>query len=442
MNTNRAQFSIIILPYIYLVSSIENIIFYLIPVLIYFIERKKNLINLKYFKESLTFLFILIFYVQLIYDDTKFLIHDLRLREFISLFIVLELILFYFIIKKKQFRILNFFFLMFFVTQVSFSLIPKEKFDRSDFLKNLDYEFNEKIIIYEKSKKPVVLLVLDEYSSSSEIYRITKDSIDFKLEDYLSSEGFTIKQNFKTKSLRTSISLPSIFNFNIHNNLANDSIENIDKGLQIIPDFGKLLRKNLLIDSLNLKGVKSYSYGIFPFEKGINSADFNYYWDNKNPNQNILSKFISKTVIWTIIKNFDREASVFDSFRKSTIDKLTSVKFEENSFYYFHLYFPHDPFTYLDEYPSKKINYLLLSEQEYLDEHIRYKRWFNKKFISILEEKIDSNTRIIIAGDHGFRFNDTISAELTSGFFKNYSKESLNQIKVVQDIGYLINKSF
>ena len=93
MNTNRAQFSIIILPYIYLVSSIENIIFYLIPVLIYFIERKKNLINLKYFKESLTFLFILIFYVQLIYDDTKFLIHDLRLREFISLFIVLELIL-------------------------------------------------------------------------------------------------------------------------------------------------------------------------------------------------------------------------------------------------------------------------------------------------------------------------------------------------------------
>ena len=81
------------------------------------------------------------------------------------MFIVLELILFYFIIKKKQFRILNFFFLMFFVTQVSFDLIPKEKFNGSDFLKNLDYEFNDSIDrilsgidLFKENKAPLLIL--------------------------------------------------------------------------------------------------------------------------------------------------------------------------------------------------------------------------------------------------------------------------------------------
>ncbi len=443
MNLTKPQFFLIFLPFIFINDIYEHPWMLIIPIIIYLVDIKSiKFFSLKYFKEAVSFILILVLFLQIFYDDTHLFIHELRFREFTLIFILIELFVFVSLIKLKDFTFLNIFFLIFSITQLITGLIPEKKFVRDSFLEKLEYSFDTTKEINEKSNAPVVLIVLDEYSASEEIFKMTKDSVDFKLEEYLDKKNYTIKSNFKTKSLRTSISLPSIFNFNFHNNIINDSIENVDKGLQIIPDFGKLVRDNLLVDSLNIKNINSYSYGMFPFKNGINSEDFYYYWENKHPNKNLLSIFFRKTVIWSIIKNINRESTTFDLFRKSALDKFEEIIFEKKSFYYFHLYFPHDPFTYYDEYPSKDLNYLLLSEDQYLDEHIKYKRWFQEKLISILDKKLDENTRIIIVGDHGFRYNSKVDPAMTIGAFKNYSKNSLKQINSVQDVGYLINSSF
>ena len=68
--------------------------------------------------------------------------------------------------------------------------------------------------------------------------------------------------------------MPSLFNFNLHSSIDKDSIENIDKGLQTIDGFQDIFHENLLVDSLLKRSVKSYSFGIGEFTKGINNDDF------------------------------------------------------------------------------------------------------------------------------------------------------------------------
>ena len=66
-----------------------------------------------------------------------------------------------------------------------------------------------------------------------------------------------------------------------------------------------------------------------------------------------------------------------------------------------------------------------------------------EKFINILENKKFEDVRVIITGDHGFRYADTIiDGSITSGYFKGFSNEILNDINYDQDVGYLINESF
>lgn len=385
-----------------------------------------------------------ILYTQFLFNDSKFTLHDLRLRYFTFIYFILLFILVIIIKKLKiSFKFHNTFVMFFSFTLLLNNYMSSQKiFNRSNFLSDLNYSYLKKNINDENKISPVILIVLDEFSSTDEIFKYTKDSIDIDIDNFFLDKNYTVKPSFRSKTLRTALSLPSIFNFNFHNGVNNDSIENIDKGLQKIPGFEKLLRDNLLVDSLNIKGIKSYSYGIAPFKKGINSDSFYYYWDNRNPNQNNISKIIDKTIIGTYLNNRKRKFKHFDEFRKETLSALKFEKFESNSFYYFHLYFPHDPFSYFDEYPAKNLNYYTIDEKQYLDEHIAYKRWFVKKFKSILEMKKFNDARVIITGDHGFRFNNSIEPSLTSGYFKGYSKNSTDQINSVQDIGYLIFESF
>ena len=101
-----------------------------------------------------------------------------------------------------------------------------------------------------------------------------------------------------------------------------------------------------------------------------------------------LENIISKTIIETIIHGLDRDTEKVDLFRKNSLEQLENLVPVQKSFYYFHLFFPHDPYSYFEEYPNVGLNYLTISEEEYLSEHIKYKRWFVNKFIDLMEDDL------------------------------------------------------
>jgi len=441
--------SSILLPFIIDVIKFDFKFLWLLiaPVIVFLIEVL--LVKKIFFRIKVLLIYILFIalYTQILYDDTKFIIHDLRLRHFTLLMLLISGVIYlYPYLNKISFKFHNIIFLNLSIVMFVNNIFEANKtFSRDDFLNKLDYKFqDEKLGSSNKSDKPIILIVLDELSSSQEIFNITKDSIDLKLNNYLTKNEFISKNNFKSLSLRTSISIPSLFNFNFHNNIKKDSIENIDKGLQVLEGYSDLIRNNLLVDSLNKKNIKSYSFGITSFSKGINNDSFYYYWDNKNPNQKTYERIINKTIIGTFLRNIKRETSQYDKFRKDGLNFLSNTNFNEKSFYYFHLYFPHDPFSYYEEYPAKNLNYYTISENKYLEEHINYKRWFTLKFIEIIDKIItkNKNVRIIITGDHGFRFNKKINPEYTDSYYRGFDSANIENYNFIQDLGYLIFKSF
>lgn len=387
-------------------------------------------------------------YSNYLYYETYLFYHDLRLRHFTLIYFIVVLAFLIIYKKTNSLKFHNVFILIFSVTLfTSLYLKHVEVFDRNNFLSKINYSYEspiKKTVEDKKNDSPLILIILDELSSSDLIYNYTKDSVDYKLDVFLKSKKYLVKSSFKSQTLRTSISLPSILNFNLTENgsVISDSIESLDKGRMVIKDFDKVFRQNILVDSLNEKSISSFSYGLVPFKKGINHSK-NYYWNNKNPDHGIFSKLFFSTILGTLSKAVFRPTRNVDIFRRSSLEYIEDTSFSKNSFYYFHLFFPHDPFSYFDEYKIENINYLNVSQVKYIDEHIKYKRWFVEKFINLLDNKKFEDVRVIITGDHGFRYSDTIiDGSITSGYFKGFSNEIVNDINYVQDIGYLINESF
>ena len=410
----------------------------LIPITLYFLDIKVN--PSKYF---VFFILCFLFYNNIIYYDTHLKLHELRLRYFSSIFLLISFCINLICLKNKNvIKYVNVFFLFLSIsfgatkTYNSFSL-----FDRSSFLEKLNFEYKTSTLEIGKSDDPVILIILDGLSSSEEIFKHTKDSIDLKLDLDLKKRGYKVISNARTESLRTTISLPSLFNFNLHNSIDKDSIENIDKGLQTIDGFQEIFNENLLVDSLLTRSVKSYSFGVGEFTRGINNDDFCYLWGDSCYSSS-LENIISKTIIEAIIHGLDRDTEKVDLFRKNSLEQLENLVPAQKSFYYFHLFFPHDPYSYFEEYPNVRLNYLTISEEEYLSEHIKYKRWFVDKFIDLIEDADFQNSRIIIAGDHGFRHNKSIAPELTNIYLKGYNSINANNDITVQQIGNIILESF
>ncbi|MDG2372197.1 MAG: hypothetical protein P8L83_06255 [Flavobacteriaceae bacterium] len=292
------------------------------------------------------------------------------------------------------------------------------------------------------SNHPILLIVLDEYAGSNEIFNYTNNDIDKEFDSSLLEMDFLIKPEFESKTERTTFSLPSIFNFNFHNSKI-DSIQNLDKEFKKVKGFDNLLEDNLLVDSLNSKDVKSFSYGLMAFKNGeLPDSNFYFWWNDQNPDLNFISAFFRHSIFYFIQNEFFRKNTYIDLFRKDALNSLEKVSFQNRSFYYFHLYFPHDPYSYYEEYPYVDLNYPIISEEKYLNEYIKYRRWFLSKFEKILKNKKFENTRIIIVGDHGFRHHKDFNSLNTTGYFKGFKSEDLDKIKSVQDLGYLINSSF
>ena len=497
ISINSQLVSIILLPFLinlYLEHSVDFIYCILCFISLLIIDGfKKPTIN----PSIITFI-IYFFYSFWFFEDTNLIIHSLRFRWFSILFIVLTYFVIYMsAVKKGGIKVLNVFIIFF--TLSKFIISPFYNSESIDSFKdslrhssavfsfdnvadegiNLkifstgeepdDLVFNNKFddiknYVTEKSidsykerlkqsssgfkfnkivaqDSPVILIILDELSSSQEIYNYTKDSIDYDFDKKLSQIGFQTFPVFNSLSVKTTLSLPSIFNFNLHKSkqtfLYEEDVFNgySDRKL-IYTKFIESYRKNALVDSLEKKAVKVTSYGHLNFdgyEKTLNNHLLNKVTDQKN--MNLIDKVLAVTLYRFIYNKVQGPDKPYWEVNKEVLSNLSSLSPNNNNFYFIHFYAPHYPYSYIDEHYEDNS----LSD---LDNHIQFKRFFLNKLLGVLSDSKFNTSRIIISGDHGYRFDPTIDKTKTSLYIKGYNNiKNVNSI-VVQDLGYLINASF
>ena len=439
------------LVYVLLNSDLGIELFFLSVLLLgfdYFISRHlKNY----FIKVVITVSILVFFYCKLTFNDTEITIHQLRFREFTILFSTLALIFSLLILKIAEGQKMINVFLLIFGCTFFLNTNANKYFDQEYILNENKFKFDNTLQDTNPSKAPVLFLLFDELSSSNEIFSHTNDSIDLFFDEQLIKDGFEVITDFSSQSTRTKFSMPSIFNFNLHtNSRVLDSLEKINENVTIQKSYYWIASNNLLVDSLNVKGVKSTSYGLFPFKKGIVKQDFIYWWPSFLDPLRMFggSQFLTQFFQNSFLKSIESvliEVTTVDEFRESVFKKLQNLTPEKSNFYYFHFFAPHEPYTWAEEYQTE--NSLMKGERDpeiELSEHIKYRRFFLNKVLPLVKSEKFKNSKIIIVGDHGFRFNrEKINPTLTNIYLFNYPKGVLTRSEhVVQDLGYLILNSF
>jgi len=449
---DRPSSFFILFPYFVFLFLNSNLSFELLGVGIFFVlfdliifNKLKNQkwVNLIYF------LLLVFFYSKIFFNDTEIVIHRLRFREFLLIFCAISLAIVSFVFRLHNgLKIFNVFFLVFGLTFL-FNSNSNRLFNRKIILEENNFKYDRNKSFKNNSNAPIIFLIFDELSSSKEIYKYTKDSTDLFLDIELNKRGFNVIDDFISESIHTKFSIPSIFNFNLHrNSKILDSIDKINDEVTIQKSYYWIASNNLLVDSLNNKSIKSYSYGLFPFSKGEFIDGFTYWWPSfRDPlrifgNENLFQAFFQETLLKSIESVFLDVTSV-EKFKEDVFFKLKSLSPVKNSFYYFHFYAPHEPFAWGNEYKSKLDVEDLKSENKNLNEHIRFRRYFLKKILPLIIDDKLSNSRIIISGDHGYRGSpNKINPYSTNLYLYGFDKSDFEKIKNVQDLGYLINGSF
>ena len=446
---SRRSVFILLLPYLILsLIEVEKFYWLIIPSLILLFLIDLLLDKIKNKKVSYLFINVIFyfFYSLIVYNDTYYIIHYLSFTNFSLVFIIISGIMSYIIFfKSKNFTVLNTIIIIFCFLQI-FSFkneISEEKIFKKYNL--IPSYFNHKLL--NKSTSPVIFIIVDGLSSSEQIFDITQDTKDLKLDEFLISNNYIIKPKFKSESKWTQYSLSSLFNFNFHNSDSLKNLEILEYSHLTRKDFRLLVNKNLLIDSLNSNNIKSYSYGLTPFHRGEQVDNVLYMWGKEKFNFTIeflkdyesFHTFFHKSVLNFIDQRFlNGKSYLFDSVRKEALFNLKNIEFKNNSFYFFHYFAPHSPFSYFDEFPLLSNH---LNEQELFEAHVKYRRFMIQKLIDVLSMEKFNDTRIIITGDHGFRSEST-DPYMTLGGFKGFEEESINLLRSPQDIGSLILQSF
>lgn len=405
-----------------------------------------------YYNTLVITVFIYILYSVIVYDDTLYVIQNMRFRYFSVLLLITSYFIIYNIKKSKEgIKFFNTFLIFFVLVKVLGQITPLNSSTREPYFLNNSKEayldeykinsYESPLISIENNKKPLILIILDGLSSSENLHEFSKDSLELKFDKDLSSVGFNVFPNFRSKSVWTKYSMPSLFNFNLHYSsklldLEDDFTEDFKKA-RVNAKFSLLFKDNLLVDSLLNKNIKVNSYGHVTFSKSDNKL-LDYYLWNKTSDQKNTNLFLnlSQITVYGFIKRKIQGESIFEYSRREMLNKLENLNPMNNNFYYFHFYAPHDPFSYFDEFQRDE----KLSNTE---NYIQFRRFFLDKLFDLLQQQNLSNSRIIITGDHGFRYGDSlIDKYMTSLYLKGYDEiESVDSL-FVQDLGYLINESF
>ena len=299
----------------------------------------------------------------------------------------------------------------------------------------------EQVSLNQKSQSnSLILIILDEYSSPSELKNFLNKKDLNHFTNYLLKNNWFVKENFKSAEISTALSMFSIFNYN----LTGSEILNQRAKSELYTNFldKKEYVNSLLLKDLRKENIKMESYGLFDFNLKRNdefltqyAADevgvflylntFSKHLSFMNNNVFFFDIF-SKSILERINNRYKIEAfrlSIFDYFKKEIIDKY--------DFVYYHFDMPHGPFRFKNEF-----NYNGNSTNQYA----KFWKFTNQKFEKYLSELNLENDKVIIVGDHGYRSNIKISPYNTFGAFYGFDEKDVNEIKTVQDIGLLIKK--
>ena len=383
-----------------------------------------------------------VFYSHTAYIDSLSTIHNLRFRFFSVCFISFAY-LFLLIYDKLviNYKYLNSFLFVFALSKCLSILFIAEISSEGE-IKQFNsstekIEFNGDY----RNEQPVIFILLDELSSAKEIFKHSNDSLAFEFGLSLKEMGFTEIDDLRSLSSHTKYSLPSMFNFNLHNAqsvriIDEDTTEGFKKSI-INKKFISLFEDNLLVDSLLKKNIEVNSYGLVDFRKSKKALFNNFVWQSTfelKSGLGIFEGLIQRTAYGYYLKKKLWGANYYP-FREQAVQKFKSFQPQKNNFYYFHFLFPHSPFVYKNEYDR-------LNVESEIDEYIAFRLFSLRKMKELLNDKKFNDTRIIIIGDHGYRNDPRIDKFSTSLYLKGYDGISINNDFVAQDIGFLINASF
>lgn len=355
---------------------------------------------------------------------------------FLIIAILLVFIFHYLFAKKNLWRVLNVFLGIYFLVNVfSTRNLNAEIIPPIDSIQNGYKPISESLgSNINEVQKPIILIVLDEYSSPDEIYKIVKDSSVYNFSNSLKSKGWEVRNSSYTYESSTIHSISSLFNFN----LSKDSLYDKQNTETIV---SKKMLKAALLDSLNSKGVAFNNYGIFhignskplmqlylyPTSFAEHFLIRTTYAEEKNKSDNFKIK--------NLVNNYGNILE-YNSYILNNLPAILNEQKNKKSFAYVHLFIPHAPFYYGEEFPVKHVinfeNYFL------------FWKFTNTKMEAILDSiNKQGDYRIILTGDHGYRRNEhKENYHYSFTAFKGFDSTSLKQIESIQDIGLLINAGF
>ena len=444
-NLNKASFLMVVLPYIGFNwrELYDSVFFNLreagqILLILIFIEIifKQLVKRVGKYEKVLSVLFIcftiLFFYgnnivipiYQFVTKSLHFYIKEKVL--FLIIAILLVFIFHYLFAKKNLWKVLN----VFSSRNLNIAIIPPIDSIQNGY-KHISESLGSNI---NEVQKPIILIVLDEYSSPNELYKIVKDSSVYNFSNSLKSKGWEVRNSSYTYESSTIHSISSLFNFN----LSKDSLYDNQNTETIV---SKKMLKAALLDSLSGKGVAFNNYGIFhigntkpltqlylfPTSFAEHFLIRTTYAEEKNKSGN----FKIKNLVKSYGNIFEHNAYILNN-----LPVILKENKNKKSFTYVHLFIPHAPFYYGEEFPVKHvINF---------ENYFSFWKFTNTKIEALLDSiNKQGNYRIILTGDHGYRRNEhKENYHYSFTAFKGFDSTALKQIESIQDIGLLINAGF
>ena len=452
---NKASFLMVVLPYIgfnwrelyespyYSLAQAGLVLLVLIAIEIAFTQLIKKVGKYEKVLSVLFICFTILFFYgnniviplyQYITKSLHFYIKDKIL--FLIIAILLVFIFHYLFAKKNLWKVLNVFLGIYFLVNVfstrnlNITIIPPIDSIQNGY-KHISESLGSNI---NEVQKPIILIVLDEYSSPDELYKIMKDSSVYNFSNTLKSKGWEVRNSSYTYESSTIHSISSLFNFN----LSKDSLYDKQNTETIV---SKKMLKAGLLDSLSSKGVAFNNYGIFHIGSTkphtqlylypTNFAEHflirTTYAEEKNKSGN----FKIKNLVKSYGNIFEHNAYILND-----LPAILKENKNKKSFTYVHLFIPHAPFYYGEEFPVKHI----INFENYFS----FWKFSNAKIEALLDSiNEQGDYRIILTGDHGYRRNEhKENYHYSFTAYKGFDSTSLKQIESIQDIGLLINAGF
>ncbi len=372
---------------------------------------------------------LLLYYQPIIQVWSKFntyFVHlpTIRARYYLPLTWLVIIALSYLVLSKRKNRayLINVFLGIFCTSLLISSVIPN---------KITTNKFSSRHISIKRSHtKPVILLILDEYASPTELARYTGDTKPLQFSRQLQAAGWQVSTSSSSNHKATVNSLASLFNYNI--NLTDATLE--------APAAIRLLRQSKLLVDLEKKGISCYNGGIFDIGKTQAFSKI-YYYEKEDKQPNFFNHLFSKSM-FSLLYLLTPDAK--QSLHNSSIVEQSAAKLNRTShsqmFIYLHLLMPHAPLHY-----KGSISYKPAPYQSKVNNYLDYWYFTNQIVLDkLIRPLIQSQKfKIILTGDHGYRFYpDQINPYLTMTAYYGFTKDQTDQVKSVQDLGSLIYASY